>query len=499
MNDERPIEKLLRRAAKKRSDEAGLPPALHSANRRLLQAEVARVYPKPDPSQRSSWAGLWAMLTQRWIYAIGVVVVLAVATIAILPGLLESKSDLQLAQSTPSPAGRELDLAESVVMEPASPVATLTMMDEDAARIPGPSGGGNFKPRTIAPNNEPASAPADHFERENSDRRIAGTDEFARFADTTTASGTLQPAPAQTGRDARRLATGAPGAPVTRSAPASVTLRAQPTRDLGLSDTGGAGGSAAPRIAAESGLKAESSQLAADSGARQKEFDSLETVTVKQAAAAPVASTLGALEDKSWIPRGGGAESERGIRNSQSFSNLSVDQLQPARAKAAPARKDLVPVLVNFKIEQQGRQMQVIDGDGSVYQGVVDEPNTLYKQVVTRQEQRLSTAYENNLRFQSPKAGGSVAKKVEPANFYFYRVEGTNRSLNQNVVFTWNFVPTNEAIAAAQLNYEEVLKKADATKLPSQFPALLQNSLINGRAQFGEGREIEVNAVPVKP
>ena len=45
MNDERPIEKLLRRAAQKRSDEAGAPPELHPANRRLLQAEVARQFP----------------------------------------------------------------------------------------------------------------------------------------------------------------------------------------------------------------------------------------------------------------------------------------------------------------------------------------------------------------------------------------------------------------------------------------------------------------------
>lgn len=496
MNDERPIEKLLRRAAKKRSDEAGLPPALHPANRRLLQAEVARVHPKPDAPQQSAWTGLWVMLTQRWIYAVGVVVVLTVATIAILPGLLKSKPELHLAQGLPGLAGRELERAESAAMAPESPAATLTVMD--AARIPGPSGGGNFMPLTDAPTIPPASAPAARFERENSERRTAGTDDMARFADTTIASGTLQPAPAQTGGEAKRMRTEAPAAPVTRSAPASVTFRAEPARDFGLS--GGGGGSTTPMIAAESGLKAESSQLAADSAVTvNKEFDSLDTATVKQAVAAPAASTLGALEDKSWIARGGGAESERGIRNSQSFSNLSVDQTPPARARAVPARKDLVPVLVNFKIEQQGRQMQVIDGDGSVYQGVVDEPNTLYKQVVARQEQRLSATYENNLKFQSPKASGSVAKKSEPANYYFYRVEGTNRSLNQNVVFTWNFVPTNEAIAAAQLNYEEVLRKTDATKLPSQFPALLENSLINGRAQFGEGKEIEVNAVPVKP
>jgi hypothetical protein len=79
----------------------------------------------------------------------------------------------------------------------------------------------------------------------------------------------------------------------------------------------------------------------------------------------------------------------------------------------------LVPVLANFKIEQEGRQMLVIDGDGSVYRGVVDEENTLYKQVVTQKEQKLSAAYDNNLKFQSPKLGSQVANKTEAAKYYF--------------------------------------------------------------------------------
>ena len=41
---ERPIEKLLRAAAKKRRDEAGAPFELHPADRRLLQGEVARQF-----------------------------------------------------------------------------------------------------------------------------------------------------------------------------------------------------------------------------------------------------------------------------------------------------------------------------------------------------------------------------------------------------------------------------------------------------------------------
>ena len=73
MNDERPIEKLLRRAAKLRSDEAGpLPPKLHPANRRQLQDEVARQFPKPAAPQPSALCGILTGLKQRWLYGVGV-------------------------------------------------------------------------------------------------------------------------------------------------------------------------------------------------------------------------------------------------------------------------------------------------------------------------------------------------------------------------------------------------------------------------------------------
>ena len=81
----------------------------------------------------------------------------------------------------------------------------------------------------------------------------------------------------------------------------------------------------------------------------------------------------------------------------------------------------------------------------------------------------------------------------------FYRVTGTNRTLNQAVVFTWSFVEmTNSPVVAQSGRISNDLNK-DAQKLPTQFPALLQNSFINGRAQFETGQEIEINAIPVAP
>jgi hypothetical protein len=488
MNDERPIEKLLRRAAQKRSAEAGPPPELHPANRRVLQGEVARQFPKPDATKQSAPTEFWAGLTQRWIYAIGIFVVLAVAAIAILPTLSRSKDSKNFAQHAPEDSQFAMELAKSSGPAPELIPATAAVIAADSARKLGPSGGVNFAPPTVA--SAPVTAPAASFDRQIPERRNLGATGVATLAAPASASGRLESAPRSM---AAEISTNA----LTRPAPVRSVSRAQTTRSAGISDRAG-GAASPPLLVAESKAKTEATGPALDLGVEKKAFASVNTLTVAPSAAGPTDSAPGAPADKNGIARGGGTEREGAIRNSQAFSNLSTESPGQTRLKAFPARKDLVPVLANFKIEQEGRQMLVIDGDGSVYRGVVDEENTLYKQVVTQKEQKLSAAYDNNLKFQSPKLGSQVANKTEAAKYYFYRVEGTNRSLNQNVVFTWNFVPTNEALAAAQLNYQEVLQKTDATKLPSQFPALLQNSLINGRAQFGEGREVEVNAVPVK-
>jgi hypothetical protein len=496
MNDERPIEKLLRRAAKKRRDEAGPLPDLHPANRRVLQDEVARQFPKQDTTKQSALAEFWAGLTQRWLYALGIFLVLAVAAIVILPTVSKSKGQKNFAQSAPAENQFNMELAKNAAAEPEPVTVTAMVLESDRNLSLSHSGGGNFMPPAVA--SAPVATPTPHFDRQISDRRSPGTDTAATFADSTTTSGAFD-STARTEGAARLMVTDDSIDTVNRPPPASLTTRAQPTRSARFSGSSGSISGSPALIEATSKAKTEADEPAAELGTEKKAFDSVKSPTIVQSGVVTTESATGALGDKNRLARGGGAERERAIRNSQAFSNLSAEEPMQTRIKAAPALKDLVPVLVNFKIEQEGRQMQVIDGDGSVYRGVVDEENTLYKQVVTQKEQKLSAAYDNNLKFQSPKLGSQVANKSEAASYYFYRVEGTNRSLNQNVVFTWNFIPTNEAIAAAQLNYKEVLQKTDETKLPSQFPALLQNSFINGRAQFGEGREVEVNAVPVKP
>jgi hypothetical protein len=526
MNDERPIEKLLRRAAQKRTDEAGAPPELHPANRRLLQAEVTRQFPPATAPQREASPPFWVALTRRWAYALALIPVIGILAFVLLPSLSKSKSkaSMELAQSAPV----ETMGVPSVMTDAALAPQPATAAREESDRLaydslaPGRSGGGNLlATRSFESEPQPAAtvtgAKFSGASREDTALRVI-TDSSA----TDTSSYGFNLAGAATARRQEaatgRLAKGTETEFFYRSAPATVLApEASPatkvvsssetkakTADLALQST------SAP--ARELGVKTEASRVTNFYAAAPKE---LKTATP---APAGVMNNLGAIaateiakdgysDDKAWLARGGGGggagadRQQRSTLNSQAFSNLSAEQMVEKKFDNR-ARKLTPPVLVNFKVEQAGRDLRVVDGDGSVYNGVVNEENTLYKQMIERHEQKLATANNSRFNFQTPKLAEAIApakqQQQQDGDYYLYRVEGTNRTLNQNVVFTWNFVDTN-ALANGNLNYQNVQQKLDATKLPAQFPALLQNSFINGRAQFGEGREVEVNAVPVKP
>ena len=496
MNDERPIEKLLRRAAQKRSAEAGLPPELHPANRRALQAEVARQFPKPDaPKQSESvLADWWILLKRRWVYGVAGFALLWVVALAIVPLLAppKSKPQTELALNSPQPEKLGMKVAEEtpVLAEANFAVSSLA---------PSP-GGATTLPTT--PSSVAAPSIAGTLTTRNGLNRSTRSetrDSALVMADAMIA---IEATPQSRNDGSLTLAAdvAASSSGFSRAKTASTPQRNQTDRRNTNGELrGGSGGGNFATQPEDIALKAEQQLVAAELGKERRAHPVLGVVGTATSgqAAPPAAKADNYYADKTFFNRGGGVEQEQLTRNSQMFSNATAEQ--QARPKALRAYTELPrPVSSNFKIEQMGRDLRVIDGDGSVYTGVVDEENTLYKQQIARQNWNLSNAYEGKFKFQTPKSSPaqSVAKQ-QAAEYFRYRVEGTNRSLNQNVVFSWNFIDTN-ALAAGNLDYKVAEQKLDATKLPSQFPALLQNSFINGRAQFGEGREVEVNALPVK-
>lgn len=67
MDDDRPIEQLLKTYAQQRREAAGVAPQLHEARRRALQAEVSRQYPRTHPT-----GFVWPSWWPRFALALGV-------------------------------------------------------------------------------------------------------------------------------------------------------------------------------------------------------------------------------------------------------------------------------------------------------------------------------------------------------------------------------------------------------------------------------------------
>lgn len=536
MNDERPIEKLLRRAAKKRSDESSAPPELHSANRRLLQDEVARQFPPQAVPPREVAPPFWVALTRRWAYALALIPVIGLLALVVLPSLSKSKSKGSMELAKQTPAKNEAMPAALADEYFAATPAPVTLSASDSAHsvdaiTPGRSGygnsveaitlgasgagntfsgGGNIRnleghtpaPTITAP--APAALPAVASQSQPAARRDIADDTKVLGGRLTEANAN-QPASAQANRPMEAARADDVSRFYSRTTPTYGVAAAAPPQSSPMTKVRSVAKETPPATALrEQEAVAIASKAVTNSSTLA--FDSVAAATVVPKAISG-ATSLGAdaqmdrdsYADKTWLARGGGAERQRTVLNSQAFSNLGV----PAEAKRKDVRAEVLipPVLQNFQVQQQGRDLRIVDGDGSIYRGVVDEENTLYKQMSARQQQKLAIANDSKFNLKTPKQqteAVSAVKKLEAQAYYLYRVEGTNRTLNQNVVFTWNFLDTN-ALAAGTLNYQNVAQKLDATKQPSQFPAMLQNSFINGRAQFGEGRAMEVNAVPVQP
>lgn len=471
MNDERPIEKLLRRYAQQRRDEAGAPPELHPATRRLLQGEVARQFPRLAREARSGPRGFVALLARRWLYAVGMFVVLGLAAALLLPSMTKLKHQTLLAQKTAS-AEREIVARDT---------PTLTTAPLTAPNTPQPiltSG-----ERRVA-TSQPVSSDGDRKSADEADALHTG---LARGA---AAAAADQPSLAKS--DVKGLGAAAESRQVTaRSLPVSA-VPANPT--LSYQSPARAAGVAAP---------ANEPALAQSARTKRSDYENAADGYGGNLQAAPppaplaVAPAANAIRsDQQTVTREGGVEKDASRYYSQSFANVGKE-IVPTRAAKAKAESPIVPVLTHFQVQSAGDEVRVIDSDGSIYRGVLNAGALSQISGGRDKEPVLHYQSTSSNRAQSLADGRPGASQVTQG--YLWRAEGTNRTLNQNVVFTWNFVETTNNTASSRLQTTSGALNQDASKLPSQFPASLNNTIINGRAQLGPSQQIEVKAVPVKP
>jgi hypothetical protein len=197
--------------------------------------------------------------------------------------------------------------------------------------------------------------------------------------------------------------------------------------------------------------------------------------------------------------------------NVQAFRNVAI--AAEAKLKASKA-----PVVLNyFTVSQSGDQFTVVDEDGSVYHGtgvpVVPADEVGAKALGVNQTTTFavtdSAALVKDAQKQKTLANENWtinAANVAAQNWAF-KVEGTNRSLRQKVVFTGNLLQNGAANSTynfanqANSNYylNQQAKQTSELNQAVQNSGSLQNNFINGRVIVGKQKEAEVNALAVEP
>lgn len=165
------------------------------------------------------------------------------------------------------------------------------------------------------------------------------------------------------------------------------------------------------------------------------------------------------------------------------------------RNAAAPAVSN--QVLADFRVEQTGNQLRVIDNDSSIYTGDIETAAFGVSSPAANEQKGAELLKSGTLPTRN--IATAPASNAQAAQNFSFRVAGTNRTLNQQVVFTGNVASlANAPVAFQQLAASQASSNYSSNSQQQSLP-LLQNSFINGRAQVGAGQPIEINAVPAAP
>jgi hypothetical protein len=181
-------------------------------------------------------------------------------------------------------------------------------------------------------------------------------------------------------------------------------------------------------------------------------------------ASRPVIADSGALGQKQKM---------EGANVRQQFSQTSANQALRRDAKLQQAAN----VLNNFQVEQDGRQIRVVDADGSTYTGKIE---------------RLAQSDARNLEKQNYAAPSSRAVPAKPAkdaqanNEFYFEATGYNGSLKKSLVFEGNYI--------VAISPQQKVSDATASKNGEQMPAR-----IVGTAKIHGEPPVRVDAVSVEP
>ena len=179
-----------------------------------------------------------------------------------------------------------------------------------------------------------------------------------------------------------------------------------------------------------------------------------------------------------------------------------VQTEQKAKAALTDTVSPATPVLASFQLEQSASGLQVIDSDGSVYSGYLQPAESATGSTSAPTRAQAGARMLKQAQTQgAPTATAPADATPQAWSNYFFRVVGTNQTLNQRVVFTGNLVyPANSltsSLGAANSITGGVGGALFGDGANNALPLL--NSRISGKALLDDRKEIEINALPAKP
>lgn len=173
---------------------------------------------------------------------------------------------------------------------------------------------------------------------------------------------------------------------------------------------------------------------------------------------------------------------------SQRFYRVRVAPAARQRAFGGGGAGSAAPLLGSFQVEQNGKQLRVVDTDGSVYTGT-------WRVVPTINAPPAAAPAGVRKGPVTPNAALQTQPVRKSAGNYFFRVAGTNRNLRQEIVFSGNFMPLTNAPTADAF---KTTGTGNAFGVQQKTPgsSMLRNSQISGKVVIGGKKEIMLDALP---
>ncbi len=527
--------------ARKRREEEGAPFELHPATRKMLQDEVARTFPKKSDERAAEPGGWWKFFWPRFSLVSGLCVALVAVVGILLPGPAKSRSKIQQIalvrqqeEALSADSGRR-DAPGQVVPGRSSQVEVpVDHLGDEAVKTPTPESQPAAVPSLAE--NKPLEQDV-KVQAEPKDARLkaeqppkAEERSFAEKSRQLILSDKAKEAPPPAGAAASARALNVENelsqVPLRQRyglAPAEAGAVTSATNALAdkqkIATTPQTLPAAAPQIAwdgANAGQRAGSvggRGFASGTATNPAPRANLVLQSSKNRAKADDSSL--ALARSSRVATGNvkslaeQRETDRlGTSNVNGYYAAIPPTSSPQRfAQVREYRTNfnsppMPNVLNTFQLVQNGRLIRVVDADGSIYDGTIEQPPTeegAWRGVAV---QTAATELKKNIEPEPKRVEGvsvATAGAIAASQNVFFRVAGTNRTLNQLVVFEGNFLAgknqANELLAGAKFKTNQ--SPAVARQSLSQKGQQVPSSLIQGQVMIGLSNRIEINAAPV--